>query len=137
MKIDKMIIFCIYKGAYRKRKIQSFHLKFFMVWALPIVSNYTKFQLNRLTRSRDIVVILNGFISILNFSAFRKNSIKIFWFNIFYCGLRQTSSNTFVYHIYQYERHLIYSIEQYPMHSVVAYVQWLLNSLSWKKITQN
>jgi hypothetical protein len=131
MKIDKMIIFCVYKGAYRKIKIQSFHLKFFMVWALPIVSIYTKFQLNRFTCSRDIVVILNGFISILNFSAFRKNWIKIFWFNIFYCGLRQTSSKTFVYHIYQYERYLRYSIEQYPMHSVVAYVQWLFKYSSF------
>ncbi len=98
------------RGICRKRTTQPFRLKFFLVIESTNMNNHTKFQLNPLNCSRDIVATMSRYFSIMDFRAFRKNSIKNRRFNIFLCGLRQTSSNTCLYHICENERNRRYRL---------------------------
>jgi hypothetical protein len=81
-----------------------FHWKFCLVIRSFTINIHTKFQLNLLSCSRDIVVATRGYFVIVDFRAFRKNSMQNQRFNIFLCGLHQTSSNSCLYHICENER---------------------------------
>ena len=109
-KMAKISILPSSRGICRKSRTQPFQLKIFLVVALPTMNTHTKFQLNPLSCSRDIVATMRRYFSIMNFRAFRKNSIKNQRFNIFWCDLRQTSSNTRLYHICENERNRRYRL---------------------------
>ncbi len=127
------------RGICRKSRTPPFQLKIFLVVALPTMNTHTKFQLNPLSCSRDIVVTMRRFFMIGDFRAFRKNSIKNHQSNIFWCGLRQTSSNSCLYHICENERNRRCSIEHcrswltcncsYDKSSVKDISNWFLNPI--------
>ncbi len=110
IKRAKIGIFSFPRGICGKRTTRPFQLKFFLVIESTNMNIHTKFQLNPLSCSRDIVATMRRYFSIMNFRAFRKNSIKNQRFNIFWCGLRQTSSNTCLYHICENERNRRYRL---------------------------
>jgi hypothetical protein len=98
------------KGYLRKTNNTTISAEIFLVIESTNMNIHTKFQLNPLSCSRDIVATMHRYFSIMNFRAFRKNSIKNQRFNIFWCGLRQTSSNTCLYHICENERNRRYRL---------------------------
>ena len=75
-----------------------------------------KFQLNRPSRSGKINPFVPPIFDFCNFLRFPKTLIKSEGINIFQIGLRQNSSNTFLYNISKIEQNLRTSIEQLCMY---------------------